>query len=106
MRVQVRQRLATRRDGEQGAVAILMAVCTVILVAVLAFLTDFGLAYANKQALQSGVDAASLAAAQHIVETAQPKATCASIDATMEASTAIVVQEYFRLNGTADDAAV
>lgn len=105
MRVPLRS--ATRRsDAEDGAVAILMAVCTIILVAVLAFLTDFGLAYANKQALQSGVDAASLAAGRHIAEKALPNQTCDSIEAGMEDSAAAIVQEYFALNGTAADAAV
>ncbi len=106
MRVQVMRRLQSRNDTERGAVAILMAVCTTILVIVLAFLTDFGLAYANRLALQSGVDAASLAAAQNIAETALPNQTCSSIDASMENSAASVVEEYFRLNGTADDATV
>jgi Flp pilus assembly protein TadG len=106
MRVQVRRGLRSRVDDERGAITILMAVATIILIAVLAFITDFGLAYANKQALQSGVDAAALAAAQNIAETALPNQKCASIDAAMETSAASVVEEYFRLNGTADDAAV
>ncbi len=106
MRVQVRQRPRSRAGAEDGVVTILMAGGTVVLAIVLAFVTDFGLAYANKQALQSGADAASLAAARSIAETALPNQRCSSIDASMEASAAAVAQEYFRLNGTADDATI
>lgn len=48
---------------ERGGAAIIVAICTVVLVGVTAFVADFGLAYASKRQLQTGADAASLAAA-------------------------------------------
>jgi len=61
MRVQLRHR---RRHGERGAVAILTAVMSVMLVAVAAFAVDFGMAYSQRQALYTGVDAAATSVVQ------------------------------------------
>lgn len=44
----------------------MVALSTVVLVSLLAFVTDFGHAYTNKQRMQVGVDAAALAVAQKI----------------------------------------
>lgn len=52
-----------RRRNERGATAILVAALSVVLVGMAAFTVDFGQAYASKRQLQSGADAAVLAAA-------------------------------------------
>lgn len=56
MRVQLR---ALRRDD--GAIAIMVALLVVVLAGVAAFTTDFGMAYAQRQALATGADSAALA---------------------------------------------
>lgn len=61
MRVPVLSRL--RRRDESGAVAVMVAVLSVVLIGVSAFTIDFGMAYVNKRQLQISSDAASLAAA-------------------------------------------
>jgi len=61
MRVQLKHR---PRSRERGAIAILTAVLSVVLVAVAAFAVDFGMAYSQRQALYTGVDAAALSVVQ------------------------------------------
>ena len=51
--------IAGRR--EDGAVAITVALLAVILVVLVAFTTDFGMAYAQRRALSTGADSAALA---------------------------------------------
>jgi Flp pilus assembly protein TadG len=69
MRIPVR---GSRR--EDGAVAITVALFAVILVVLVAFTTDFGMAYAQRQALATGADSAALAVvhAKYTVEMADP----------------------------------
>ncbi len=69
------------RGAENGAVAIMVAVTTVVLVGVVAFVTDFGLAYANKRALQNASDAAALAAARTVTLEAAYDQDCSEIQA-------------------------
>ncbi|MBY5162909.1 pilus assembly protein TadG-related protein [Salsipaludibacter albus] len=52
---------ATRQ--EDGAVAIIVAVCLIVLLGISAFVVDFGLAYTNRRQLQTAADAAALAGA-------------------------------------------
>lgn len=69
MRIYVR---GSRR--EDGAVAITVALLAVILVVLVAFTTDFGMAYAQRQALATGADSAALAVvhAKYTIEMADP----------------------------------
>jgi hypothetical protein len=84
----------------------MIAILTVVFVSVLAFVTDFGMAYANKRVLQNGADAAALAAAQEIAEVASPTADCSAIEGSMEDSTRTVAEAYFAENGPSGDAGI
>lgn len=53
----------TRGKDETGATAVLVVLMTTVLVGIVAFTADFGLAYANKRAMQTAADAAALGAA-------------------------------------------
>ncbi len=55
-------------DDEQGAVAIVVAVCLVVLLGLSSFAVDFGLAYSESRQVQTGVDAAALASAAAYAE--------------------------------------
>lgn len=87
--------------NERGAAAIIVAVSTVFMVAVVAFVTDFGTAYTNKRILQNGVDAAALAAAHEITVTAESSDTCLTIEATLEGATRSTAKSQFIANGAA-----
>jgi Flp pilus assembly protein TadG len=66
-----------RRD-ERGVTALLTALLAVALVGVLAFVSDFGTAYANQRGLQNGADAAALAVGRKIAVGSGPADTCAT----------------------------
>jgi Flp pilus assembly protein TadG len=51
----------SRRDDQRGAVAVLVALLAVALLVMMAFTTDIGMAYAQRQALRTGADSAALA---------------------------------------------
>ena len=63
---------------EDGAVAVMVAIFAVILIVIAAFTTDFGMAYAQRQALATGADSAALAVinAKYASEIAGPARTC------------------------------
>ncbi len=65
--------------GEEGAVAVLVAILTVVLVGMAAFVVDFGIGYTTKRNLQKAADAAALAAAGKIIQLASPTDTCSDI---------------------------
>jgi Flp pilus assembly protein TadG len=69
----------TVRSSERGATALLVALLAVVLVGVLAFVSDFGTAYANQRSLQNGADAAALAVGRQIAVNAPPNQTCTTI---------------------------
>ncbi len=71
----MRVQLSSER-GERGAAAIIIALLTVVLFSFVAFVTDFGMAYSHQRALQNGVDAAALAAAQEVLENSAGDDTC------------------------------
>ncbi|MDQ3486040.1 MAG: Tad domain-containing protein [Actinomycetota bacterium] len=75
----------------------MVALSTVVLVSLLAFVTDFGHAYTNKQRMQVGVDAAALAVAQKIALEAPGTSTCAAMTA-MEAEMRPVAEAYLADN--------
>jgi len=59
-------RRAVRRDGEEGAVAVVVAVLAVVLLGFAALAIDVGALFWERAQLQSGADAGSLAVAQDI----------------------------------------
>lgn len=71
-------RRVVRRSGQQeaGAVAVTVAILSVVLVGMGAFTIDFGMSYAGTRQLQTSSDAAALAAANYLK--VQP-GTCATI---------------------------
>lgn len=98
-----RLRLVRHRD-ERGGAAVLVAISMTVVVGFLAFVTDFGHAYANKRGLQNGADSAALAVAREIALHGDPSATCAQLvatwtsDATKSARLASLASSYFAGN--------
>lgn len=72
---------------DDGAVAVMVAILVVVLVGIAAFVTDFGMAYVNKTALQKAADAASLAAAGKAIDNLQAGETCSQFSARVAANT-------------------
>jgi hypothetical protein len=72
---------ACRHRDERGATALLVALLAVVMVGVLAFVSDFGTAYANQRSLQNGADAAALAIGRKIALNAPTNQNCATIKA-------------------------
>jgi Flp pilus assembly protein TadG len=66
---------------EDGAVAVLVAIFAVVLLGIVAFTTDFGMTYAQRQALATGADSAALAVvhAKYTSEISNPAQTCAQL---------------------------
>ncbi len=62
--------------GDQGAVAVLVAICAVLLLLLAAFAVDVGNAYANNRQLSVAADAAALAAAAKVGESLAPGTQC------------------------------
>ncbi|MFZ5848107.1 MAG: pilus assembly protein TadG-related protein [Actinomycetota bacterium] len=110
--------LRPRRD-ERGGVAVLVAVfISFVALVATAWVSEFGLAYANKRFLQNAVEASALAAASHVREFAPLGATCSELAAAIEngsdtswnggstASTASVADRFFEDNlGNHDEVA-
>lgn len=71
-------RIQLSESREDGAVAVIVALFAVTLIVVAAFTTDFGMAYAQRQAFATGADSAALAVAraQYKTQLAQPTRTC------------------------------
>lgn len=99
--VQLRRR---HRRTDEGAVAIMVALLAVSMLGVLAIVTDFGMAYVNKQGLQNGADAAAVAVAQEIALQAPANQGCLAIQAAMSASMRTVAEAYFAENAPAGGA--
>lgn len=98
--------LLSHSRGERGAAAILIACSTVIFTGILAFVTDFGMAYTNLRALQNGADAGALAAAREIVLKSSLSDSCATLKTTWTVPARKVAEAYFADNGTSGDAAL
>lgn len=82
----------------------MVALLTMSMLGVLAIVTDFGMAYVNKQGLQNGADAAALAVAQEIALQAPANQDCPAIKATMSTSMREVADAYFAANAPAGGA--
>ena len=74
-------------NSDDGAVAILVAILTTVLVGCAAFATDLGMAYSNKRELQKGADAAALRGAGLIISSIAYNDTCATVAAAYAANT-------------------
>jgi Flp pilus assembly protein TadG len=89
----------TRRRDERGAIALLVGVLVFVLVGILAFVADFGYAYANQRKLQNAVDAAALAAGQRIVTGAtNPTWTCDQLKTATNTDARSAAQAAFNQN--------
>ena len=100
MRVPVEPpRSADLRD-EQGAIAILVAILSVVLIVMAAFATDVGLALASRRALSTGADSASLAIvrAEYQKVVKAPALTCAQLVATDQASSKAIAVTQLNAN--------
>ncbi len=73
----------------------MVAMLATVMLVLLAFVTDIGMAFVNKDALQGGADAAALAVAQEIALTAPANQTCSQLDASMSTSMRVVAEKYF-----------
>jgi hypothetical protein len=92
---------------EHGAAAILTAILITVLVGFMAFVTDFGMAYANKRGLQNGADSAALAVAQKIALEGSPTASCAQLATVWDnPSSRAVAEDYFGRNRPGGDSAI
>ena len=71
-------RVRLRSGSDDGAVAIMVAILAITLITIAAFTTDFGMAYAQRQALATGTDSAALAIVRNeynkVIQ--DPKLTC------------------------------
>ncbi len=65
--------------NESGAVAVIVGIMAVTLIGMTAFVTDFGLAYANKRQIQTAADASALAAATVFAQSDAGALTCAAM---------------------------
>ncbi len=75
-----------RRRGERGVTALLTALLAVTLLGALAFVSDFGFAYANQRRIQTGADAAALAVGRKIAVSAGPSDTCSTVSSSFGTS--------------------
>jgi hypothetical protein len=107
MRVPLMFRMWRPAAEERGVAAILTAIIVTVLIGFLAFVTDFGMAYANKRGLQNGADSAALAVAQKIALEGSPTASCTQLATLWDnASTRAVAEDYFDKNSPGGDAAI
>jgi Flp pilus assembly protein TadG len=67
-----------QQDSEQGIASAMVALLAVALIGAIAFAVDFGIAYWNRNTLQTVTDSGSLAAAQKLAEY---RGTCAQVKA-------------------------
>ena len=98
----MRIQLSVSRRADDGAVAVMVAIFAVVLIVIAAFTTDFGMAYAQRQAIATGADSAALAVihAKYATLIADPTLTCDSLDGASgsdAASTAIALNQV-RIN--------
>lgn len=107
MRVPLMYRVWRPAAEERGAAAILSAIMITVLIGFMAFVTDFGMAYANKRGLQNGADSAALAVAQNIALQGSPTASCAQLATAWDnPSSQAVAEDYFSRNRPGGDSAI
>ncbi|MBA3719703.1 MAG: hypothetical protein H0W95_05370 [Nocardioidaceae bacterium] len=107
MRVPLMYRAWRPAAEERGAAAILTAILITVLIGFMAFVTDFGMAYANKRGLQNGADSAALAVAQKIALQGSPTASCAQLATVWDnPSSRAVAEDYFGRNRPGGDSAI
>jgi Flp pilus assembly protein TadG len=94
-----------KRSEDTGAVAVIVAICSVLLFGLSAFAVDFGMAYNSKRDLQKAADAAALAAATELLDRAPANFGCDDIvsmynDPTVQAAVDAVADHYAQANRT------
>lgn len=100
----MRVSLSARLRDDRGAVAVMVAILSVVLVGMSAFVVDFGVAYASKRQLSTAADAAALAAANRL---AQGDGTCSQIVSAGSSDAEAIADEYISgPNATIGDASV
>lgn len=67
------------RPNDSGAVAVIVALLSLVLFGLAAFAVDFGMAYNSKRNLQKGADAAALSAAKEVIRQASVGSSCGDI---------------------------
>lgn len=98
--------MVRREDrNDSGAVAIMVALLSVVLIGVLAFVADFGMAYANQRNLQNGVDAAVLAVGHEVALTAPGTADCNAMGV-QALNSRTLAEDFFRRNAPDSGAAL
>ncbi|MCZ3387875.1 MAG: pilus assembly protein TadG-related protein [Actinomycetia bacterium] len=82
------QQLTTGHQRDQGAIAIVVAICAVLLFGMAAFAVDFGNVFANKRQLSVAADASALAAARAVNAKIPVGGSCnpASLQATADSA--------------------
>ncbi|GAC1440586.1 MAG: hypothetical protein NVS3B26_10210 [Mycobacteriales bacterium] len=90
-------------SGDSGAVAVLVAILSVVLMGMLGFAVDLGNAYATQRRLSTAADGAALAAAQELAlkGTAATAASCSSLgvpDPLAAAAATTVAEQYNKQN--------
>jgi hypothetical protein len=91
----VRVQLRHRRRGEDGVVAVLVAILAVVLLVISAFVVDLGIAFTSKRQLQTAADAGALAAAKRFAE--EP-GTCPLLKASFSAEAEAVAESIATVN--------
>lgn len=79
---------------DNGAMAIIVALLTTVLIGVGAFAVDFGLAYSEKRQLSIAADAAALAAARNIERNAAVGESCGTLRAREAPAARVVAEDY------------
>ncbi len=87
MRIQLSS-ISARSQRDEGAIAVFVAVCAILLLGMAAFAVDFGNAFANKRQLSVAADASALAAARAVNATIPVGGTCnaAALQATAQSA--------------------
>jgi Flp pilus assembly protein TadG len=93
------------RRGDDGAIAVLVALFSVVLMVVGAFTVDLGFSYSQRLALQTGADSAATAIvrAEQLKVLQAPTTTCAQLAANDSASASAIALNQITSNGIYGD---
>jgi hypothetical protein len=86
------------RDDSTGAIAVLVALLSIVIIGLAAFATDLGLAYNRARQLQSASDGAALAGAKQLADAAAPGLSCAAVLAASQTAADAAARSYAGLN--------
>jgi hypothetical protein len=97
-------RLSTNDRRDEGAVAVIVAICTLLFVVLAAFAVDIGNAYAQSRQLSVAADAAALAAAAKVGEALPLGVDCAAALAATPSAQTIAQQVANDVNAASNKA--